>query len=60
MSPVKGAQQPSLKANKMKYWHCQGDQPKKDCPTTPQQNSSSKPKSYRSKEKQCHLIKSFC
>ena len=43
----------------MKSWHCQGNHLKKDCPTTPQQNSSSQPKSYLSKEKQCNLIKSF-
>ena len=58
--PAKEAQQPSLKADKIKCWHCQGDHLKKDCPTAPQQNSSSQPKSYLSKEKQHNLIKSFC
>ena len=32
--PAKEVQQPSLKADKMKCWHCQGDHLKKDCPTT--------------------------
>ena len=57
--PAKEMQQPSFKTDKMKCWHCQGNHLKKDCPTTPQQNSSSQPKSYLSKEKQHNLIKSF-
>ena len=57
--PVKEAQQLPLKADKMKCWHCQGNHLKRDCPTTPQQNSSSQPKSYPGKEKQHNLIKSF-
>ena len=48
-----------LKADKIKCWNSQGNHLKKDCPTTPQQNSSSQPKSYLSKEKQHNLIKSF-
>ena len=57
--PAKVVQQPLLKADKMKYWHCQGNHLKKDCPTAPQQNGSSQPKSYLSIEKQHNLIKSF-
>ena len=44
----------------MKCWHCQGNHLNKDCPIAPQQNISSQPKSYLSKEKQHNLIKSFC
>ena len=58
--PVKGIQQISLKTDKPKCWHCQGNHLKKDCPTTPQQSSSSQPKYHFTKERQCNLIKSFC
>ena len=57
--PAKEVQQPLFKADKMKCWHCQGYHMKKDCPNAPQENSSSQPKSYLSKEKQHNLIKSF-
>ena len=56
----KGIQQSSLKTDKPKCWHCQGNHLKKDCPTTPQQSSSSQTKSHFTKERQCNLIKSFC
>ena len=52
-------QQSSLKTDKLKCWHCQGNHLKKDCPTAPQQSSSLQPKSHVSKEKQCNFIKSF-
>ena len=58
--PVKEAQQPSLKADKIKCWHCQGDHLKKDCPTAQQQSSSSQPKYHLTKERHHNLIKSFC
>ena len=58
--PAKEVQQLSFKADKMKCWHCHGNHLKKDCPTAPQQNSSSQSKSYLSKEKLHNLIKSFC
>ena len=57
--PVTAIQQLSLKTDKPKYWHCQGNHLKKDCPTTLQQSSSSQTKSHFTKERQCNLIKSF-
>ena len=42
--PTKGIQQLSVKADKPKCWHCQGDHLKKDCPTAQQQNSPSQSK----------------
>ena len=42
--PAKGAQQGLVKVDKLKCLHCQGDHLKKDCPTSPQQSSSSQPK----------------
>ena len=42
--PAKGAQQALVKADKPKCWHCQRDHLRKDCPTAPQQSSSSQPK----------------
>ena len=53
------AQQSTLKADKLKFWHCQGNHLKKDCSTTSQQNSSLQSKPKISKEKQCNFIKSF-
>ena len=55
--PTKGMQQPSTRPEKPKYWHCQGEHFKKDCPTAPKQSSPSKYKS--TKEKQHNLIKTF-
>ena len=57
--PAKGIQQASVKEDKLKCWHCQGDHLKKDCPTAPQQSSSSQPIYKLTKERQCNLIKSF-
>ena len=48
--PAKEAQQLPFKTDKMICWHCQSNHMKKDCPTTPQQNSSSQPKFYLSKK----------
>ena len=39
------AQQPTLKPDKLKCWHCQGDHLKKDCPTVSKQNNSLQSKS---------------
>ena len=55
--PIKGIQQPATRSDKPKCWHCQGDHPKKDCPTALKQGSPSKYKSTR--EKQCNLLKTF-
>ena len=57
--PTKGIQQPLVKADKPKCWHCQGDHLKKDCPTAPQQNGPSQPKYTLTKERQLNAIKSF-
>ena len=57
--PVRETQQSSLKTDKPKCWHCQGDHLKKNCPTAPQQSSSLQPKSHLNKEKQCNFIKCF-
>ena len=56
---AKEAQQSTLKPDKLKCWHCQGDHSKKDCPIVPHQSNSLQPKPQTSKEKQCTLIKSF-
>ena len=37
---TKEVQQSTLKPNKLKCWHCQGDHLKKDCPTVPNQSNS--------------------
>ena len=57
--PVREAQQPSLKADKLKFWNCQGDHLKKDCPTTPQQSSPLQPKTHFHKESCVILLNLF-
>ena len=54
---TKKTQQLSAQQEKPKCWRCQGEHYKKDCPTAPKQNSSTKYKSTN--EKQHNLIKTF-
>ena len=58
--PTRGIQQPLVKLDKPKCWHCQGVHLKKDFPTAPHQSSSSNTKYKLTKERQHNLIKSFC
>ena len=53
------AQQSTLKADKLKCWHCQGNHLKRTAPPLPK-NSSLQSKPHISKAKQCNFIKSFC
>ena len=41
---TKETQQSTLNPDKLKFWHCQGDHLKKDCPTVPHQSNSLQPK----------------
>ena len=54
---TKSTQQPSAQQEKPKFWHCQGEHYRKDCPTAPKESSPTKYKS--TKERQHNLIKSF-
>ena len=56
---TKEAQQSTLKHDKLKCWHWQGDHLKKDCPTVPHQRNSLPSKPQISKEQQHNFIKSF-
>ena len=48
--PVRELKQSSLKTDRLKCWHCYGNDLKKDCPTAPQQSSSLQPNSHFSKD----------
>ena len=56
---TKETQQSSLRPNKLKCWHCQGNYLKRDCPTVTHQSNSLQSKPQISMEKQCNFIKSF-
>ena len=56
---TKSVQQSSTWPDEPKYWQCQGDHFKKDCPTGPKQGSP-QPRYKTTKEKQSNLIKTFC
>ena len=58
-SPAKDMQQSSVRHEKLKCWHCQGDDLRKDCPTAPQQNKPAQTRPLINKEKQHQLIKCF-
>ena len=55
----KETQQSTLKPDKLKSWHCQGDHLKKDCPTVLHQNNSLQSKPQISKENNVVLLKLF-
>ena len=57
--PTKETQQPNLRLEKLKCWHCQGNHLKKDCPTGCNQSKSLHSKPQINKEKQHKLISSF-
>ena len=57
--PTKETQQPNLRFEKLKSWHCQGNHLRKDCPTVPNQSKSLHCKPQINKEKQHKLIRSF-
>ena len=57
--PTKETQQPNLRLEKLKCWHCQGSHLMKDCPTVPNQSKSLHSKPQVNKEKQCKLIRPF-
>ena len=56
---TKETQQPNLRLEKLKCWHCQGDHLKKNCPTVNPQGKSLHSKPQFNTEKQYKLIRPF-